>query len=191
MVRNAAKRLLPDSVLLAAFIGLAFSLGRVVLPVGDPPAFLMEPVGSGWVELGQGFDPAGFRQYFGDLGPGGIINLTQGNLIDPEVLENPDWIRPFENGERLDIRLNGGKIAGFHRSWMTAWSRITLAIPLNPDRMMRDDWPALPGIGKKIAERIELDRQKNGDFGNLRALQRVSGIGPKRIAAWEGYFYDN
>jgi competence protein ComEA len=49
--------------------------------------------------------------------------------------------------------------------------------------MSRSDWVALPGIGKKLAENIHIDRQKNGDFGSLDALKRVKGVGPGRIAA--------
>nr|WP_283775430.1 helix-hairpin-helix domain-containing protein [Desulfuromonas sp. CSMB_57] len=50
------------------------------------------------------------------------------------------------------------------------------------------DWEALPGIGPKLAERIEEDRQKNGDFGVWSEVQRVKGIGPRRIEALEKYF---
>ncbi|MCP3177174.1 helix-hairpin-helix domain-containing protein [Desulfuromonas sp. KJ2020] len=50
------------------------------------------------------------------------------------------------------------------------------------------DWTVLPGVGPKLAERIEKDRQKNGDFGSLEALQRVKGIGPKRINSWKFFF---
>lgn len=189
MVSVGSRRLLPDGVMLAVFICMAFCFGRAALPMEDPPAFLMEQVGGGWVELGHGFKNTGFRQYADELGPDGIIKLTEEYHISPEVLANPDWTRPLENGERLDIGVEDGKIAGFNRSWTTAWSRMTLAVPLEPDRMTLEDWPALPGIGAKLAARIEFDRQKNGDFGSLGAVQRVSGIGPKRIASWKEYFF--
>jgi competence protein ComEA len=54
--------------------------------------------------------------------------------------------------------------------------------------MVGDDWQALPGIGPKLAERIEVDRQKNGEFASLEDLKRVSGIGKKRIEAWRIFF---
>jgi len=74
------------------------------------------------------------------------------------------------------------------RGYMSAEARMLLGIPLHPERMSRDDWQALPGIGEKLAEAIERDRQKNGDFGSLAALRRVKGGGPGRLKSWEKYF---
>lgn len=71
---------------------------------------------------------------------------------------------------------------------MAARKRVALGIALHPDRMSRADWESLPGIGPKLALAIELDRQENGDFGHLEALERVRGIGPKRIEAWRKFF---
>jgi len=40
---------------------------------------------------------------------------------------------------------------------------------------------SLPGVGEVMAERIMLDRQDNGIFRTIEDLERVRGIGPKRI----------
>lgn len=74
------------------------------------------------------------------------------------------------------------------RGFMSAGQRMTLGVRLHPDRMSLRDWQALPGIGPKLAERIEEDRQKNGDFGVWSEVRRVKGIGPRRIEALEKYF---
>jgi competence protein ComEA len=71
---------------------------------------------------------------------------------------------------------------------MPAAQRMALGIPLHPERMSVEDWEALAGIGPKLAQAIEVERQQNGDFGSLAGLQRVKGIGSKRLAAWEKYF---
>ena len=39
----------------------------------------------------------------------------------------------------------------------------------------------LPGIGEKLAEAIILDRNQNGPFKIPADLQRVKGIGPKKV----------
>jgi len=39
----------------------------------------------------------------------------------------------------------------------------------------------LPGVGEVMAERIMLERQDNGPFRTIEDLQRVRGIGPRRI----------
>jgi competence protein ComEA len=43
------------------------------------------------------------------------------------------------------------------------------------------DLRAVPGIGPAIAERIVADRQAEGPFGGIEEIQRVKGIGPKRL----------
>ena len=189
MARFSGRQLLPDSVMLAVFVWIIICSGRAVFPEGDPPAFLLERTGGIHIEMGQGFRDCGIRQFFGETAPAGIIYLTDGRSVVPDILRNPDWTRPLENGERLELQLNDEKIISFRRSWMTASARITLSVPLGPDRMTEEDWSALPGIGEKLANRIENDRQKNGDFGDLKALQRVPGIGPKRISVWQEYFF--
>jgi competence protein ComEA len=54
--------------------------------------------------------------------------------------------------------------------------------------MNYDDWQALSGVGPRLAERIEVDRQQNGDFGSLDGLKRVRGIGPRSIEGWRNFF---
>jgi competence protein ComEA len=71
---------------------------------------------------------------------------------------------------------------------MPARQRLALGIPLHPDRMSRDDWQTLPGIGEKLAAQIEIDRQNYGDFGSFDALDRVKGIGPAKLKALRPFF---
>jgi len=71
---------------------------------------------------------------------------------------------------------------------MPASHRIVMGIPLHPDQMSRDDWIALPGVGPALADRIEKDRQKNGELGSYAALARVNGIGKKRLDGWKKFF---
>ena len=71
---------------------------------------------------------------------------------------------------------------------MPASHRVSMGIPLHPDRMNSSEWRYLPGIGQALAERIELDRQKNGEFVRLESLDRVRGVGMKRIKTWRTFF---
>lgn len=182
--------LLPGSAVLALFACLFFLLSRSLLPGEETPAFISVPEKNKtiWVELGRGFPEPGFRQFIDETTPLDVISLTLGKVQFATAW--PPAMKPaqLENGERLEIDYNGHQIRDLRRSWMSAAARITLGVPLHPDRMGLQDWPALPGIGPKLAERIEVYRQKNGDFGALQALQEVSGIGPKRIKAWKPFF---
>jgi competence protein ComEA len=83
-----------------------------------------------------------------------------------------------ENPRSLVIRLTG----------MKAGEQIVLGIPLHPDRLDRDDWDSLPGIGPKLANNIVVDRQIYGDFGSVEALRRVAGMGEKKLGMIRKYF---
>jgi competence protein ComEA len=65
---------------------------------------------------------------------------------------------------------------------------MAIGVKLHPDHMTREDWEALPGIGSRLAEKIEENRQKNGDFGALDDLKRVRGVGSKSIERWRCFF---
>jgi DNA uptake protein ComE-like DNA-binding protein len=43
-------------------------------------------------------------------------------------------------------------------------------------------------VGDALAERIEINRQNNGDFKVFDALIRVKGVGEKRIESWRAFF---
>jgi competence protein ComEA len=82
------------------------------------------------------------------------------------------------------------QVVAIERDWMPSGQRIALGVPLHPDHMSAADWQILPGVGTRLAERIEQDRQENGDFNSLEAVARVSGIGPRRLETWREFFSD-
>lgn len=180
--------LVPGAVMLAVFVSLFCLIGRMSLPVEGAPAFYVEKGNGAWVELGRGFQVSGLCQYFDEESPAAVVKMTLGRSVPAELLLDPEWTRPLTSGERLEIWYESAQIAGLKRSWMSAAARMTLSIPLNPDHMTLADWPALPGIGPRLAERIEHYRQKNGDFGRLDALSDVPGIGYGRISSWREFF---
>jgi competence ComEA-like helix-hairpin-helix protein len=54
--------------------------------------------------------------------------------------------------------------------------------PVDLDTASPDQIEKLPGIGPALAKRIVADREANGPFGCLAALDRVKGIGPAMLA---------
>jgi competence protein ComEA len=54
--------------------------------------------------------------------------------------------------------------------------------PVDVDRASADEIERLPGIGPALARRIVADRDANGSFGCLAALDGVKGIGPALLA---------
>ena len=166
---------------------LLYPHGRTLLHKEEPPAFFVEPAAGVWVALGDGFPQPGIHQFSDGITPRGVIEMTgwpaAGYSGDRTLFD-----RPLQTGESMQLLPTPLKNFAMQRGWMSAGERIVLGICLQPDRMGQADWEYLPGIGEKLAQLIELDRQKNGEFGRLETLQRVRGIGKGRIAAWEEFF---
>jgi competence protein ComEA len=171
----------------AVFAAMALLLGREFLPPQDDPALVVNGDGGIRVALGEGFASPGVRQFHDGMTTSDVMVLTPaveqgGSIVSPAppqvlidgmalvIVENPHGNRQLQAG------------------WMPARQRLALGIPLHPDRMSRADWIALPGIGEQLATRIEVDRQKYGEFGRLEALERVKGIGPAKLQALRPYF---
>ena len=116
-----------------------------------------------------------------------VINLT--GIAATDLLTSVEGtVAAVINGAQYVVSKKGQKFEIVQRGWMLADQRMALGIPLHLDRMSGSDWLALPRIGIKLAESIRIDRQKNGDFGGLDALQRVKGIGQGKIARWKIFF---
>jgi competence protein ComEA len=152
-----------------------------------PPAFFVERKEGIRVVFQDERSPPVVRQFSDETLPLAAILLTR----DPTSILADELQKahaPLQDGEALDLLVVGPQVVKIHRHWMPARWRMTLGIPLHPDRMNEFDWQALPGIGPKLAASIELDRQDNGDFLEFHRLQRVRGIGQKRMQAWAKYF---
>lgn len=163
---------------------------RWILPDQEElPALLFAPPRS--VIVGVEFSAEPGRTVLHQLNSGSriidVINMTHpektsdqgGRSLDPRPIIHGELIKVV-NSEEDSIRVE--------RSWLPAHHRILLKIPLHPDRMTLTDWTALPGVGMKLAQTIEDDRQKNGEFGEFVALKRVKGIGSKKLEQWKDYF---
>ena len=172
----------------AVFAALAFLLIRGALPAGGSPNFSVEPVSGIRVLLGEGFPEPGLHQYSDGMTVGSVIELTGLAARHPELLTDPVAGHRLDDGATLDIIEKQEESPVVSMGWLPARQRLSLGITLHPDRMSRDDWVSLPGIGEKLAAQIELDRQKYGDFGNLAALERVKGIGPAKLKALQPFF---
>lgn len=59
------------------------------------------------------------------------------------------------------------------------------AFPLQLNDATEAELMALPGVGPTMAARIVEDRQINGPFLQASDLERVRGIGPSKVSAWD------
>ena len=166
------------------FVGLNWN--RFARDAGEP-VFLHEPSGV-WVLLGEGFSDVGaVRQFDDGCRLESVIELTNYGFaagVQKIISDNPR----IESGRRIDLVLQETEIESISFSWMTAGQRVSLGIPLHPDRMTLNDWEFLPGVGAKTAVRIERNRQENGDFGDFEQLRRIKGVGSSKMASWSQFF---
>ena len=166
---------------------LFFNQGRLLFSAQEPPAPPPASPAQIVVELAAGVPRPGVYQFSDDLLWPDVISLT--NLDCVRSIQQSSFPEaPVANGKRLEFSCNSLNKLEVETSWMSASHRMALGVSLHPDRMSFDDWQALPGIGPRLAERIEQDRQSNGDFDRIDRLQRVKGIGKKRISQWRKFF---
>ncbi len=178
----------PALFVLAVFVFLFLLLSRQSSIVDDLPAFLSLSDNYFYVELSGEVDSPGVYQINDGLLPSSVISLT-GTGVEDNFLRPLEWADPLQDGENIEIIEKEQKIRSFRRHWMPASHRVSMGIPLHPDRMSFDDWRFLPGIGEALARRLELDRQENGEFVDLEGLLRVTGVGLKSIERWRIFFY--
>jgi competence protein ComEA len=173
-------------LLLLTVVMLTTYISRESRVAGDP-AFIMHS-GTVLVQLGSGFrNPESISQINDGDDFLSVIKMAGLPVADVCVAQ-AHTTRPLKSGERLDLQVQDGVVQGFFIGWMPAAQRVALGIALHPDQMNREDWQSLSGIGPRLAQRIAEDRQKNGDFGSLEGVQRVQGIGNKRVLAWSQLF---
>lgn len=172
----------------AVFAAVALLLGRGVLPSQDPPALAVSAPGGIRIALGEGFPSPGVHQFSDGMAVEDVINLTDLSGGAAGLSLAVAGAVALVDGMVLTIVENREGIKEIRAGWMPARQRLALGIPLHPDRMSREDWVALPGIGEKLAAQIEWDRQNYGDFGRFEALDRVKGIGPAKLKALRGFF---
>lgn len=151
------------------------------------PFLLEDDVPAVWVELGPNLSRTGGCQIVDVDRLCSVIIMTNGGARLKEIQSALAEER-IQSGYHLDIVEDYDSGNCLCVSFMAAQKRMALGIPLHPDRMAMSDWRSLPGIGEKLAQRIEQDRQENGDFGEIAALVRVKGISTTTIGRWKDFF---
>ncbi len=119
-----------------------------------------------------------------------VSSVIKMAAISPWFLSQEKWgdERELHNGDILEVVDGSLQHPDIIIKKMRAPERMTLGIPLDPNRMEQDDWDNLPGIGPKLAERIVKDRQIHGGYRTIEDLLRVPGIGKGRLAKIKKYF---
>jgi competence ComEA-like helix-hairpin-helix protein len=102
--------------------------------------------------------------------------------VDPGALERCRF--------RPDPDVPGGALCTAERGAEEAIdgrTRLSLGLPLNPNRATIDDLAAVPGIAGRTARAIIDFRTREGPYTAPEDLARVPGLGPARIRALQPY----
>lgn len=172
-------------LLLTAYLG--FTFGRSLSVDSGRSAVSITKPHEIRIFFSEGFSIQGVRCFSDDIDLFSAIKLTNGSIQEKSLVSAVGTLRILD-GQRLMLIKKNNIVTDVACDWMPAAQRIALGIPLHPDRMQPTDWKVLPGIGEKLAWKIENDRQINGDFGSLNALTRVPGIGIRSIRNWQKFF---
>lgn len=65
---------------------------------------------------------------------------------------------------------------------LAADEQLLLGLPIDANQATARELAFVPGLSRTLAARIVRDREENGPFPAVEALERVRGIGPKRLA---------
>lgn len=119
-------------------------------------------------------------------------DTTQGNGLRRD--ESGHWLR-FSDQRTVAVLVGLGLVVLFAGRWYgvresladEAGERPLVEFLVDVNRAGSAELALLPGIGATLAERIIHSRQQEGPFHNARELQRVSGIGPKKVERVASY----
>lgn len=177
-------------LLILLVLGATFyDLGRPALRDEERPAQVVSVSAVTQVELRDSFGRLdGIHQINDASALLSVIKLAK-LKVDTDLRRELLHSGTLENGELLEFQNVKGVLMSVDRSWMPASRRMALGIPLQVERMSLADWVDLPGCGPALAQRIVRFRQENGEIHSLDDLERVRGIGSKRLAGWRKFFY--
>ena len=103
-------------------------------------------------------------------------------LYDPNLLKK----NSFHSGLKILVHDEGERTI-ISVMEMSAFSRMTLGMPIYLNKEDEIGLTALPGIGKSLARAIVVERQNRGEFKNLNELKDIRGIGNKLIEKIKPY----
>lgn len=108
-----------------------------------------------------------------------------GGLLPDAIVSGINMARPVADGEQIlvpDEDTIGSQPAAASGAVTPAGGAMRSG-PVDLNTATAEQLDTLPGVGPSTAEKIIAEREANGPFASVDDLGRVSGIGPKKIAA--------
>jgi competence protein ComEA len=161
--------------------------GRGAHHEGGPAAFSLGTSAGISIRLRGNIPYPGVYRFSGNPDLLTVINMTAPSALEKWTNGDLQATR-LKSGDIVDVVAKDVQLTEISIKKMSARERMVLGIPLIPDDLDLSDWESLPGIGPGLARNIMRNRQDYGDFGSADALQRVPGIGEKKLNQIKRYF---
>jgi competence protein ComEA len=151
------------------------------------------------VRVADGAEGGGWAvvQVAGEVHRPGVYRLRTGQRVDDAVrraggatpradLAGVNLAAKVEDGRQVIVPARGAAAGGAAAAPGVAGGGVAGsagAAPLNLNTATAEQLDALDGVGPETARKIVAYRQEHGGFRSVAELDRVPGIGPKRLAA--------
>ena len=93
----------------------------------------------------------------------------------------------LKTGTRVELGRSDGKTARVTISSMDPAKKLVLGIPVPLNQSGAEALAMIPGISERLALRIVAFRDSNGPFRSFNDLDRVKGVGPKKLGRLRSY----
>jgi competence protein ComEA len=107
------------------------------------------------------------------------------------------WLRRSDQVFMGTLLSVGLILVAIHWGRLSDWGRQTVEVDRLPagkyqysvdvNRATWVEWAQFEGIGETLAKRIVADREARGPFADIDDVQRVKGIGPRKLADMRPY----
>ena len=141
--------------------------------------------------IGSPCDNPVFIQVAGDVGSQGIITFC--HRPDSQELMNrvgitgsyrnppdPLKMKTFPSGIKVLVQREGKEYI-FSFMEMSAFSKMTLGLPISLNSETEEGLTALPGIGSALAGAIVRERAERGGFKSLDEMTDIKGVGTRLL----------
>jgi competence protein ComEA len=94
---------------------------------------------------------------------------------------------PLKTGTRVEVGASEQKHDRFTISSMDPATKFVLGIPIPLNQADAAVLAMIPGISESLAHRIVLFRNTQGSFRSFNDVNRVKGVGPKKLERLSSY----
>ena len=110
-----------------------------------------------------------------------------GGLKEPGLFDKDSFSESLKTGTLLNVRKESQQEARIKIETMEAHKLLVFNIPLDLNRVSREDLCLIPGIGESLAREIITHREKRKRFRSVEELKNIKGIGDKKYQSLKNF----